>query len=271
MNSRVWVVALVHCLVVAGALANQQPLAAESVRMPPLTPRAYDDLKKLPDWSGWWYRPRPAADAPLVDGPRDQAPLNPVAAAKIAAAFASTADRGNLQLYCQPFRFVGENEFPAGFETLLTPGRVTITNSQGMVRRIYTDGRPLPQKPDDNLSGTSVGHWEHQTLVVETTGIDPTAAYPWESLPGAPEVGKGVHISERMSLKDTDTLQIDMVMIAPELLTGPYKRTTLFKRDRNYEPTQFTGCLKHDRLVDPATGKQRFDLTPPEDLPPPPQ
>jgi hypothetical protein len=50
-------------------------------------------------------------------------------------------------------------------EFLITPGRVTLLNESGLIRRIYTDGRSMPADLSDSSTGTSVGHWEGQTLV----------------------------------------------------------------------------------------------------------
>ena len=59
-------------------------------------------------------------------------------------------------------------------EFLFTPGRVTILiETYSLVRRIYTDGSAMPAEPDASYQGTSVGNWEGDTLVVETTGILP--------------------------------------------------------------------------------------------------
>jgi hypothetical protein len=33
---------------------------------------------------------------------------------------------------------------------------------------------------------------------------------------------------------------------------------------------EITWCTEYDRSIEPGSGKQRFDLTPPADLPPPP-
>jgi hypothetical protein len=61
---------------------------------------------------------------------------------------------------------------PYPMEFLLTPGQVTIViEAYSQVRHIYTDGRPLPADPDPLFYGTSVGHWEDDTLVVETVGL----------------------------------------------------------------------------------------------------
>ena len=106
--------------------------------------------------------------------------------------------------------------------------------------------------------------------MVQTSGLDHTASYPNERVPAAPEIGPGAGVTERIFLKAPDTLEIDAVLTAPAMLTRPYKSVQFYQRDRNYTPEDKSPCVKNDRLVDPVTGKQRFDLTPPPDLPPPP-
>jgi hypothetical protein len=62
---------------------------------------------------------------------------------------------------------------PYPMEFLLTPGKVTIViEAYTQVRHIYTDGRALPADPDPSFYGTSVGHWDNDTLVVESAGFE---------------------------------------------------------------------------------------------------
>ena len=52
------------------------------------------------------------------------------------------------------------------------PGRLLILTERNMqYRQIMMDGRPLPKDPNPTWNGYSVGHWEGDTLVVETTGF----------------------------------------------------------------------------------------------------
>jgi hypothetical protein len=62
-------------------------------------------------------------------------------------------------------------------EILFTPGRVTMLGESdgNRLRRIYTDGRPHPDTPDPTFHGHSIGHWEGDTLVVDTVDILPQA------------------------------------------------------------------------------------------------
>ena len=58
---------------------------------------------------------------------------------------------------------------------------------------------------------------------------------------------------------------------APAVLSQPDRRTRLYTRVPKTAANEITFCADNDRSIDPDTGKQRFDLTPPADLPPPPR
>lgn len=64
---------------------------------------------------------------------------------------------------------------PGIFEWRVTPEETTLISSLGSVRHIYTDGRAHP--PKDELwptdMGDSIGHWEGDTLVVDTVATKP--------------------------------------------------------------------------------------------------
>jgi hypothetical protein len=218
----------------------------------------------LPDWSGWW-----AHRVPLQDEWRLNPP--PLKAEVVAARAAGRADADpDPMRYCRPQQFTGSSGgFTEAVEFLFTPGRVTITNEMGLIRRIYTDGRPLPADPDVTNTGFSIGRWEGQTLVVETIGIDPSASYP-NPQQGAVAIGAGVRITERIFLTPAGTLQFDIVTEAPEVLTAPDRRTRIYSRLPKTAASEITFCSDNDRSIEPGSGRQRFDMTPPADLPPPP-
>jgi len=243
-----WISALLGVL--ALATASAQPTSD-------LPGATYASLAELPDWSGWWGFGQAAPDE-LRTQPL---PLKPAARD---AARAAGPDADPLR-YCRPAQFTGSNGgFTEAVEFLFTPGRVTLTNERGLLRRIYADGRAMPTALDPTNTGVSIGHWEGQTLVVETRGINPLAPY------GGVPIGGNVRITERMFLKDPGTLQIDVVTEAPDVLTQPDRRTRLYKRVAKTMANEVTWCTEYDRSIEPGSGRQRFDLTPPRDLPPPP-
>lgn len=218
----------------------------------------------LPDWSGWW-----GYGAPLPDEFRRNPPPFKAAAAALRAARMADADPDPLR-YCRPVQFTGSSGgFTEAIEFLFTPGRVTITNEMGLIRRIYTDGRALPDDPDASSTGTSIGRWEGQTLVVETVGLNPAALYPGPAQ-GAVPIGAGARIAERIFLTPAGTLQFDIVTEAPEVLTEADRRTRIYSRLPKTAASEITFCSDNDRSIEPGSGRQRFDMTPPPDLPPPP-
>jgi hypothetical protein len=222
---------------------------------------------QLPDWSGWWELPNRINDELMEQPP----PMRPADLARFHSARRddTAPDPGR---FCRPPQFTGySGGFSDTVEFLFTPGRVTLINEAGLIRRIYTDGRRLPSEVEYSNSGTSVGRWEGQTLVVDTVGINPGALYPLYTTHGAIPIGKGAKITERISLQDANSLKFEVVTDAPALFLTPDKRTRTYTRVPNKTTaSELNFCGDYDRSIDPETGKQRFDMTPPADLPPPP-
>lgn len=238
-----------------------------------------DSPEKLPDLGGWWlWEPAPE-DYPAFGAPPNtflySAPFVPSVAAQVRT-FTEAMEKGFTEAatgatlfgdaydaagYCRPPSFRGFNgeSFNTWFEVLVTPGRVTIIDENSLVRRIDLD-RPLPAEVEVSDAGTSVGRWEGQTLVVETRRREAPGPRSWGAM----------HVVERILLEEPDMLRVDVVITAPEVFTRPFERTLRYRRDRQHEFHEETPCVAYDRYGDPATGKQRFDLTPPPDLPPPP-
>lgn len=135
----------------------------------------------------------------------------------------------------------------------------------GLVRRIYVRDKPPAGALDESRSGTSIGRWDGKTLVVETTGLDPNAPI----VPGS-TLGPGARVTERFSLVDANTLRIESTLVAPAVLTMPLTAQQQYRRARERTFTDFDTCVESDRSFDRTAGHDRFDKTPPADLPPPP-
>jgi hypothetical protein len=222
-----------------------------------------------PDLSGGWLQ--------ILDGPPPLLRLyfappavKPELLPQLRAAMENLRQQGGVD-YCRPFRVVGFQNgrgFGDALEFLFTPGRITLLNEYGMIRYIHLDRLPVPEAelPESTDSGTSVGHWENGTLVIETTRLNPAAKFPLP-IPGAPVIGHNARLVERIHLQGTDTLVIESSMTAPELFTAPFEITTRYRRDRKHVPLEYHECAEEDRLTEPGSGQLRFDLTPPPDLP----
>jgi hypothetical protein len=226
---------------------------------------SYASLAELPDWGGWWL-----PDAVLIREQLENRPPMFTQKAARARDASLAADEPVPLVYCRPREFTGQSgNFTEAMELLFTPGRVTLTTERGLLRRIYTDGRKMPEDLEYTNTGTSIGRWEGKTLIVETAGIDPRVHYPGRGTGGIP-FGENVVIHERIYLVDKDTLRFDIEIVAPDIFSEPYQQSQILRRLDKTMANEISWCSESDRSLDPLTGRQRFDATPPPDLPPPP-
>jgi hypothetical protein len=145
-------------------------------------------------------------------------------------------------------------------EILTTPGRITLLGEGdgNRLRRIYTDGRKMPDDPDVTAFGYSVGHWEGQTLVVETTGVWPQAYVLISEGVGVPNDG-GMRVLEHIHLTARDTLVDDLEITAPKVLSAPWKTTRIWRRLRGEKYEIAEGeCVQEQ--VKPAKDKAGHDV-----------
>src|SRR6201993_1839967 len=211
----------------------QAPQKAPTVINPAPTAQDWADIAKLPDWSGVWNPKITDQDAQVKTNPP---PSNEAAARKVEQMFADEkAGRPRLIFAnCLPeahpsWMLVTHN----AMEMLFTPGRVTMLGESdgNRIRPIYPDGRAPPEASDPTFHGHSIGHWEGDTLVVDTVDILPQAPLAISEAAGLPNNGD-MHVIERIHLADKDILHVDLEIFAPKILTKPWKTTRIFFRQR---------------------------------------
>lgn len=246
----------------------------------------------LPDWSGQWEN---VGGTPDATGGFNQSleqvlkqmewspPLNAATKAKVDAMQAS--ERKRLDAVAR-----GENpadafkactfgypglmlDTPLMFEVLITPGETALIFSSREIRHIYTDGRQ--HTPKDDLWATpwgdSIGHWEGQTLVMDTIAVkDPygppdggSAVSAFGDVEGFLTIGiltQQAHFIERMRMIDKGHLEDQMTIIDPANLTAPWHMRRTYERVQHVNRMVYEDCEGEDRnpIVD---GK--FTLAPP--------
>jgi hypothetical protein len=105
-------------------------------------------------------------------------------------------------------------------EILHVPGReIMYFEYEHYVRQIFTDGREHPQDTNPTWMGDSIGKWEGDTLVVDSTGFNDKT---WLDVSGHPH-SEALHMVERMRRVDHDTLLIDITIDDPQAYTMPLK------------------------------------------------
>lgn len=97
----------------------------------------------------------------------------------------------------------------------------------GMIRRVYMDGRPMPDYLPASLMGFSRGRWEGEELVIETTNYAPGLLVS----NGVFQYGD-MSVIERYRLVDGGRgLEGDVRITAPQTFTGTWLRRYTWERD----------------------------------------
>lgn len=137
-----------------------------------------------------------------------------------------------------------------GLEFLMTPGKqvTIIEETLHEVRRIYLDGRSRPRDFDAAYDGYSVGHWEGDVLVVETTGLR-------EGDGGSGWLSPNAHIVERISMINPDALKND-ITITDQRLTGPWKYARDYTRAPKGTQIEEYICTENNRNLPDEKGFQ---------------
>ena len=217
----------------------------------------YGELDALPDWGGIWFLGRrPSAQAAPPPPPLKGDYLSRLEQWRAEAAANDGVVR-RTRSNCSPPgmpRIMQLAQYP--YEFLFTPGRVTINQEAWMqTRTIWTDGRGHPEDPDPTFMGHSIGHWEGDTLVVDTVAILEELEFAGGAL-HSPEF----RVTERIGLSEEnpDILVNHLRMEDPQALAEPYEVTVTYRRDRENTLLEFQ-CSENDRNPVNEDGETQFD------------
>jgi hypothetical protein len=200
--------------------------------------------------------------------PEERPSFQPWAAAKIAAMTPAERELGKASVKCAP------RGVPGMF--LATPYPIQLVQTKGQLvqlmelnnnfRVIHTDGRPHAKDPDPGYYGDEVGHWEGDTLVIDTIALDDST---WNDL-NAWFHSDQEHVIERVSRPSMNYLVIQITIEDPKVLTKPWtsapRRWTLGREDlqeyfcKNNEELQEYNILNEQQKAaqgKPKTNQQR--------------
>jgi len=248
-------------LLAASLLTSIQANAQDDVVYPANAARvSYAELDKLPDFRGLWFPAfgQVGGDEPVLIG--EAKATWDMHQAKMAAD--SHYEVPETTNNCEPDGFPYIMNFPYSLEFLFTPGKITVIQEALMqVRRIYTDGRPMPSRDelDPNYFGYSRGHWEGDTLVVTTIGTQPGQRLGRAGITNSDMLTT----TERIYLDpdNPDQLHLDFTFEDPKVMAQPWHMTHTFRRDRTWEQLEYV-CAQNNRHEIDADGQ----TIPPEEL-----
>jgi hypothetical protein len=99
-----------------------------------------------------------------------------------------------------------------------TPALILILNPGLTYRQIFLDGRPLVTSPNPSWMGYSVGHWEADTLVVESFGFNDRT---WLDTSGHPHT-EALRMTERYRRPNFGHLELDVTLQDPTVYARPW-------------------------------------------------
>jgi len=243
----VWLTTLAAALAAHATSAQTQgqknpPAAQPPARLAALAPENLAKPRPKPpfDLTGTWMVDLSAGFTSFMFGP-PYPKFKPEAQAAFEEGHKAQAEN-------RPFRDDIGQCYPAGMPMIMTrvwpiamvqlPTAIyMVSNFENALRIIYLDGRPHAD-PDivvRTFNGDSIGHWEGDTLVVDTVSLLPQHHWIDMGLPVSDEF----HIVERMRLQNGGkTLEIKFIMTDPKNWEGEWVSTKHWFREDDVDITE---------------------------------
>jgi hypothetical protein len=215
-----------------------------------------------PDFSGIWQNIRgnraadPAPSVPSVGPPvatfanigagmKEGLPLQPLAAELLKARRASNS-KDNPDARCLPMGMMQFHTHGQPRKMVQTPELLLIMyEANSGLRQIFMDGRALPGPAVDPWwYGYSVGHWESDTLVVETVKQRDMG---WLDVWGSP-ITEGAKVTERFRRPSYGLLEIDVTIDDPKAYTAPFTVRVNQRIMPNTDLIEFI-CAENDKFT----------------------
>ena len=202
-----------------------------------------------PDLSGIWMVPglkyliNIAADFKEV-------PFQPWAAAEYKQRM-DNRGKDDPNNFCLPSIIPEKIAVTSPWKIVETPGLTLILyESRTIFRQIFTDGRPLPKDPNPTWQGYSVGSWDGDTFVVESTGFNGKG---WLDTNGHP-VTDALHVTEKYRRKDFGHMDVEITIDDPKAYT---KSWTIHENPELQPDTELIEyiCEENNRDIGHFVGK----------------
>src|SRR5579871_165186 len=245
----------------------QRASAADSAEFAPK-----DERVGIGPPSYWTERGRPTRQASLIIDPPDGR-LPPMTAAGKAiqaktpaewAGKANTYEDVNLYYRCITRGAVGSIipvVYNNGNQILQAPGYVVIRNEMIHEARIIPlDDRPHVGTNIHMYMGDSRGHWEGNTLVIETTNFTNKTSIGSNGVAYNGEGGRNsedLRLIERLTRVDENTLNYQATIDDPQTWTRPWTLRILLKRDDRYQFLEYACHEGNYALKDILSGARK--------------
>jgi hypothetical protein len=179
--------------------------------------------------------PRPTQSAPLSDGSQGRAPDAPALTPEYLAKWELMRKSRIAGSYefdnnakCLPPGMPAMMGMAYGMEVMQTKDKVTFFSElNDALRRVYLDGRkPTPKILDDpTYAGYSTGHWEGDTLVVDTVAL-----HPGSFIEGFTPHSEAMTVKERIRFTGPGVLEDRITVTDPIALTKSWETVRTYRK-----------------------------------------
>ena len=154
-----------------------------------------------------------------------------------------------------------------GIRIMQTPGYVLILLEMAHeVRIIPTTARPALDPAVKSWLGESRGHWEGNTLVVETTNFNGKDDMTNAGVPGSPPLNptsEQMHITEHFTRTAADTIDYQMRIEDPDVITEPWAVAFPLKLDNKYQMFEYA-CHEGNNAIRGYIETSRYERAHPK-------
>jgi hypothetical protein len=128
-------------------------------------------------------------------------------------------EKDDPTIRCLPAGVPRTHAAPTLKKFVQTPGLLVLLDEyNASFRQIFTDGRPLPVDPNPTFDGYSTGHWDGDTLVVDSIGF---TERQWLDSRGSP-ITEAAKITERFHRINYGNMEIEVTVNDPKAYTAPW-------------------------------------------------
>jgi hypothetical protein len=205
-----------------------------------------------PDLTGYW-RNDTSGDAALSKA-LDNLKAQPWAEA-IARQRKENLESDDPQIACLPGGITGASGVG---KIAQTPNLLLMLFSGTLYRDIYLDGRSLPKNPNPDWMGYSVGHWDGDTLIVETAGFNDKT---WLDEDGHPH-SEALQVTERIRRLDFGHLEVIRTFIDPLALKESWTDPIRLELYADADPIEYV-CNENEQDRKHLVGKASDDRSVP--------
>jgi hypothetical protein len=131
-----------------------------------------------------------------------------------------------------------------------TPKMLVMLYNGTLYREVFLDGRPLPEIVNPTWMGYSVGHWDGDTLVIESAGFNNRT---WIDGEGHPHT-EALRVTERVRRPDFGHLEIQKMLVDPGALQEPWAVPLKLELEADTEPLEYV-CNENERDSQHLVGK----------------